>query len=208
MGKYHRDKTGLGYNKIDKHNPNVSTVFVKGETSSSSQNISEITCHSCGSKGHVKYDCKIEQIKRQTAKTYVTSQTKKTVQNNTIKYSVTQQLNETIKQIGRLKLQFHNHTKPVKSTEIYSKKYFHQQNHNKAKSQGFGKTPITQRYIWIPKNKGLLVHTALKAVDHSLWYLDSGCSRHMTGDRAYLLSRPRTGTRDRDGGVDGVMNYP
>ena len=186
MGKYHRDKTGLGYNKIDKHNPNVSTVFVKGETSSSSQNISEITCHSCGSKGHVKYDCKIEQIKRQTAKTYVNSQTKKAVHNNTIKYFVTQQLNEMMKQIGRLKLQLNNHTKPIKSTEIYSKKHFHQQNHNKAKSQDFGKTPITQRYIWIPKNKGLLVHTALKAVDHSLWYLDSGCSRHMTGDRAYL----------------------
>lgn len=172
MGKYHRKKTGLGYNKVDKQNPNVSTVFVKGETSSSSENISEITSHSCGSKGNVKYDCKMKQIKRQNTKTCVNShkdkQTKKSFHNNSINHSFSQKLNEVMKQIGHLKLQFHNHTKTVKSTENYSIKHFHQQNHNKAKSQGFGETPVTQRYIWIPKNKGLLVHIALKVVDQSL----------------------------------------
>ena len=61
MRKFHRDKTRLGHNKIYRHNPNGSTVFVKGETSSNSQNISEITCHSCGSKGHVKYECKMKK---------------------------------------------------------------------------------------------------------------------------------------------------
>lgn len=51
MGKYHRGKTGLGYNKEIKHNPNISTKFVKGEGSSSNQNISETACQFYGYKG-------------------------------------------------------------------------------------------------------------------------------------------------------------
>ncbi|MGV7927162.1 hypothetical protein PJO48_29345, partial [Mycobacterium kansasii] len=29
----------------------------------------------------------------------------------------------------------------------------------------------------------MVVHSAFKATNHSKWYLDSGCSRHMTGDK-------------------------
>ena len=32
----------------------------------------------------------------------------------------------------------------------------------------------------------LFVHTALKVFNLCLWYLDSGCSRHMTGDKSLL----------------------
>lgn len=35
--------------------------------------------------------------------------------------------------------------------------------------------------------KCLMVHTALKASNASHWYLDSGCSRHMTGDKSLFL---------------------
>ena len=34
----------------------------------------------------------------------------------------------------------------------------------------------------------LFVHTSLKVFDSCLWYLDSGCSRHMTGDKTLLKS--------------------
>ena len=37
---------------------------------------------------------------------------------------------------------------------------------------------------WVVKNKCLVIHTALKAGNTPRWYLDSGCSRHMTGDRS------------------------
>ena len=50
--------------------------------------------------------------------------------------------------------------------------------------------------MWVPKNKGLLVYIALKAGNQSLWFLDSGCSRHMTGDRAYFSK-----LIDYDGGI-------
>ena len=29
-----------------------------------------------------------------------------------------------------------------------------------------------------------MMHIALRVMDTCLWYLDSGCSRHMTGDRS------------------------
>jgi hypothetical protein len=35
-------------------------------------------------------------------------------------------------------------------------------------------------------NLCLVAHTALKILDTCLWYLDSGCSKHMTGDKILL----------------------
>ena len=34
----------------------------------------------------------------------------------------------------------------------------------------------------------LYVHTALKVFNSCLWYLESGCSRHMTGDKSLFKS--------------------
>jgi len=44
------------------------------------------------------------------------------------------------------------------------------------------------KQVWIKKedNMCLVSHTALKILDTCLWYLDSGCSKHMTGDKTLL----------------------
>jgi hypothetical protein len=41
---------------------------------------------------------------------------------------------------------------------------------------------------WVKKEDSLclVAHTALKILDTCLWYLDSGCSKHMTGDKTLL----------------------
>jgi hypothetical protein len=46
----------------------------------------------------------------------------------------------------------------------------------------------TNKQVWIKKsdNLCLVAHTALKVLDTCLWYLDSACSKHMTGDWALL----------------------
>jgi hypothetical protein len=44
------------------------------------------------------------------------------------------------------------------------------------------------KQVWVKKedNLCLVSHTAMKIHDTCLWYLDSGCSKHMTGDKTLL----------------------
>jgi hypothetical protein len=46
----------------------------------------------------------------------------------------------------------------------------------------------TSKQVWVKKedNLCLVAHTALKILDTCLWYFDSGCSKHMTGDKTLL----------------------
>jgi hypothetical protein len=48
----------------------------------------------------------------------------------------------------------------------------------------------------------LIAHTALKILDTCLWYLDSGCSKHMTGDKT-LLKKVQMGKGGRISNGDG-----
>jgi hypothetical protein len=47
---------------------------------------------------------------------------------------------------------------------------------------------VSNKHVWVKKsdNLCLVAPTALKFLDTCLWYLDSACSKHMTGDRALL----------------------
>jgi hypothetical protein len=46
----------------------------------------------------------------------------------------------------------------------------------------------TSKQVWVKKedNLCLVSQSALKILDTCLWYLDSGCSKHMTGDKTLL----------------------
>jgi hypothetical protein len=46
----------------------------------------------------------------------------------------------------------------------------------------------TSKLVWVKKedNMWLVSHTVLKILDTCLWYLDSGCSKHKTGDKTLL----------------------
>jgi hypothetical protein len=46
----------------------------------------------------------------------------------------------------------------------------------------------TSKQVWVKKedNLCLVSHTTLKILYTCLWYLDSGCSKHMTGDKTLL----------------------
>ena len=53
------------------------------------------------------------------------------------------------------------------------------------------KTKISNvKQIWVKKNelKCFVVHTALRAIESHSWYLDSGCSHHMTGNKSLFTS--------------------
>lgn len=52
-----------------------------------------------------------------------------------------------------------------------------------------GHTGFKTKKIWIPKteNSALLAHTSLRASTIEDWYFDSGCSRHMTSVKKFLV---------------------
>ena len=47
---------------------------------------------------------------------------------------------------------------------------------------------MTERQEWVKKfeNKCNVAFTSLKASAEQSWYFDSGCSKHMTGERSFL----------------------
>ena len=52
-------------------------------------------------------------------------------------------------------------------------------------------TKVTNvKQIWVKKSElnCLVVHTALRASELHSWYFDSGCSRHMTGNRSFFTN--------------------
>jgi hypothetical protein len=53
------------------------------------------------------------------------------------------------------------------------------------------KKNISNKRVWIKESDNLcfVSHTALKVLDAWLWYLDSACSKHMTGDKALLKDK-------------------
>ncbi|KAL6315043.1 hypothetical protein AAG906_030886 [Vitis piasezkii] len=68
------------------------------------------------------------------------------------------------------------------------------------------KLPPKTKQVWLRKDisKCQVVFNAFKAKSSSKWYLDSGCSRHMTGDKS-----PFTSFENYDVGVvtfgDGIL---
>ncbi|KAL6323245.1 hypothetical protein AAG906_029252 [Vitis piasezkii] len=60
------------------------------------------------------------------------------------------------------------------------------------------KSPPRTKQVWLrnDKSKCQVVLNALKAKSFSKWYLNSGCSRHMTRDKSFFTS-----FKNFDGGV-------
>jgi hypothetical protein len=146
------------------------TMFVKPSMSthySSSRNggkryKSIRTCHYCGIIGHTCPNC--FQIRSQ--KTWVK---KHVLRDN--EPGIRNQINNLCDQVKLISEKLEN---PIlfKKNSVMSKK----------------EKNFSNKHVWVKKsgNLCLVAHTALKVLDTCLWYLDSACSKHMTGDRALL----------------------
>ena len=60
--------------------------------------------------------------------------------------------------------------------------------HNMFKSNYIGNKHVLQKQKWVVKNKCLVGSTCFKTVASNMWYFDSGCSRHMTGEKEFLVN--------------------
>ena len=61
------------------------------------------------------------------------------------------------------------------------------------------KSQSKPKQVWVRKDsyKCYVIHIAFKAQNTSHWYFDSGCSRHMTGNKALFSSL----SENKDGAV-------
>jgi hypothetical protein len=79
-------------------------------------------------------------------------------------------------------------------------------------------TIVKAKKKWIPRNdtSRLIYHTSLRASARENWYFDSGCSRHMTGVKKFLVDIKSYSTRyvtfgdGSKGEIKGVgkLDYP
>jgi len=78
---------------------------------------------------------------------------------------------------------------------------------NEKKSVFTNSKKKTSKQVWvkIEDNLCLVAYTALKILDTCLWYLDSGCSKHMTSNKT-LLTEVQMGKGGRITYVDGSQS--
>jgi len=119
------------------------------------------TCHHCGITGHIRPNCFQITSQKTWNKTLVPRKDEPSFQEQV------KMLSDQVKLVSE-KLAY---LTPNEQRSVLVN------NHKKASKQ-----------VWVKKedNMCLVSHTALKILDTCLWYLDSGCSKHMTGDKTLL----------------------
>jgi hypothetical protein len=119
------------------------------------------TCHHCGIIGHIRPNCFQIRSQKPRNKTLVRRKDEPGFEEQV------KMLSDQVKLISE-KLAY---LTPNEQRSVLAN------NHKKSSKQ-----------VWVKKedNLCLVSHTALKILDTCLWYLDSGWSKHMTGDKTLL----------------------
>jgi hypothetical protein len=138
------------------------THVICGDKGASDKNYNSIpTCHHWGLSGHIRPNCFQIHSQRRWDRSHVPREGEPGFENQV------KNLSDQVKLISeKLESLTPNERRSVLAN-------------NKKK---------TLKQVWVKKkdNLCLVAHIALKFLDTSFWYLDSGCSKHMTGDKTLL----------------------
>ncbi|CAL2269967.1 unnamed protein product [Prunus armeniaca] len=173
MGRRDGDKRGLGFDSLNKSSAVSVTKFVKPSLSTGIPTHQTTwrftpTCHYCGARGHIRPKCKLFQ------QIFVSQKSTKEGQvriRNKIAYLV--------KEVSRLSKLSHSLSLPS-SNLVWRRK--DNQNCLLAISSDSHQTNPPE----ILDVKCFVALTALSDSKSKSWYFDSGCSRHMTGEKSYF----------------------
>ncbi|KAI5342724.1 hypothetical protein L3X38_010600 [Prunus dulcis] len=171
MGRSNGDKRGLGFDSINKSSAVSVTKFVKLSTGiSTSQTTWRFipTCHYCGALGHILPKCKLlQQI----------SVSQKPTKEGQVR--IQHKIAYLVKEVSRLSKLSRSLSLPT-SNLVWRRK--DNQNCLVAISNDTHQTNVHE----ILDVKCFVALTALSDSKSKSWYFDSGCSRHMTGEKSYF----------------------
>lgn len=141
-----------------------STCGDKGENikGTSRKNFNSIpTCHHCGISDHIRPNCFKKRSQKPWDKLHAPRKGERGIEN---------QVNNLSDQVQLISEKLGSLTPNEKKSVLTNKK------------------KNTSKQVWVKKedNLCLVAHTALKILDTCLWCLDSGCSKHMTGEKTLL----------------------
>jgi len=138
------------------------TQVTCGDKGASDKNCNSIpTCHHCGISGHIRPNCFQIRSQRPWDRSHVPREGEPGFENQV------KNLSDQVKLISE----------KLERLTPNERRYVLANNKKK-----------TSKQVWVKKedNLCLVAHTALKILDTCLWYLDSDCFKHMTGDKTLL----------------------
>jgi hypothetical protein len=161
MDKFASISHDMSINRIMFIKPIMSHNHTQSICGGKGANQSIPTCHHCGVTGHICPNCFQIRSQKPWNKTHIPRKDEPGFEEQV------KMLNDQVKLISE---KFAYLTPNEQRSVLVN-------NHKKASKQ-----------VWVKKedNLCLVSHTALKILDPCLWYLDSGCSKDMTGDKALL----------------------
>ncbi|CAL9021631.1 unnamed protein product [Prunus brigantina] len=164
IGKSSGDKTGLGFDGST--NSSSGTTFVKASGTYAMPKTCVLTCHACGEVGHIRPFCDKKYLNHSDTFSIGAART---------------QLSNLLREANRLSKLVHipNSWLPKmklvwrekKRTKSVNESHCCLLTHSSIKSNDF---------------KCFVAFTALDSCNPNKWYFDSGCSRHMTGDKRWF----------------------
>jgi len=138
------------------------TQVTCGDKGASDKNCNSIpTCHHCGISGHIRPNCFQIRSQRPWDRSHLPRDGEPGFENQV------KNLSDQVKLISE----------KLERLTPNERRYVLANNKKK-----------TSKQVWVKKedNLCLVAHTALKILDTCLWYLDSDCFKHMTGDKTLL----------------------
>jgi hypothetical protein len=138
------------------------TQVTCGDKGASDKNCNSIPmCHHCGISGHIRPNCFQIRSQRPWDRSHVPREGEPGFENQV------KNLSDQVKLISE----------KLERLTPNERRYVLANNKKK-----------TSKQVWVKKedNLCLVAHTALKILDTCLWYLDSDCFKHMTGDKTLL----------------------